>query len=276
MNRHRTSFAAARKAFGNGRGKRSLLPAIALAAFALAGTPASAEIDGHGPDAWRVTGVAANDVLNARMGPGTQYLVIDRFFPGERGLQQVTCVPLLTTGIYARLSEKEIASLPPRWCLMRSSDLTRAGWVAQRFIEPDESFEETDAAPGSGGVTVEEATRLVRALHDAQLRADRGQGPDPLYEADAGEYFTAEIVRRLEAGDVGAHPVWGAQDFDGELIGIAADPDTPMLRGTIIIHADFTNFGQRQRATYYLRADDSLPGAPLRIMRIEHDGWSLP
>jgi len=40
---------------------------LSLGLFPLA---TRAEIDGHGPDAWRVTGVAPDDVLNAWMGPG--------------------------------------------------------------------------------------------------------------------------------------------------------------------------------------------------------------
>src|SRR5690606_9481160 len=60
----------------------SVIPLIA-SLFVL---PAHAEIDGHGPDAWRVTGVAAQDTLNARMGPGTSYPVIETFAQDERGM----------------------------------------------------------------------------------------------------------------------------------------------------------------------------------------------
>jgi uncharacterized protein YgiM (DUF1202 family) len=65
-----------------------LWAAVALAAA----SPLRAEIDGHGPDVYRVTGVAANDVLNMRMGPGAHYLVIDRLPPDARGVQQVICL----------------------------------------------------------------------------------------------------------------------------------------------------------------------------------------
>ena len=58
---------------------RGWLLRLAATGLACAPFPASAEIDGHGPDAWRVTGVAADDVLNARVGPGTGYPVIDSF-----------------------------------------------------------------------------------------------------------------------------------------------------------------------------------------------------
>ncbi len=71
--------------------------------------PARAEIDGHGPDAWRVTGVAARDVLYARMGPGTAYPVLTRFSPDERGMRQVTCVPHYTPAHRAAMSRAEFS-----------------------------------------------------------------------------------------------------------------------------------------------------------------------
>lgn len=115
-----------------------IFPILAALLVACLTAPAAwAEIDGHGPDAWRVTGVAADDVLNMRMGPGTQYLVIDHLAPDARGLEQITCVPLLIPSIYHRLTDAERAALPPRWCLMRSSDHAQAGWVAQRFLMED-------------------------------------------------------------------------------------------------------------------------------------------
>src|SRR5690606_26493556 len=50
-------------------------------------TSAQAEINGHGPDGWRVTGIKTNDVLDARMGPGTAYPVIKAFARNERDMQ---------------------------------------------------------------------------------------------------------------------------------------------------------------------------------------------
>lgn len=73
-----------------------------------------------------------------------------------------------------------------------------------------------------------------------------------------------------------AHPLYGAQDFDGTVNAPKRDRDQPMLRGMITVNVDFTNFGQAQRAVYRLRADTSKPGAPLRIFMVEHDGWSYP
>ena len=261
--------------------------AILCAALGLAVPGAQAQIDGHGPDAWRVTGVAQNDVLNVRMGPGTQYLVSGSFSPSERGLEQITCVPLHTPAQYNALTAAQVKALPPRWCLMRNAAMTTAGWVAQRFIMPDDSTaprrpsaaSAPKAAPtktSASNGTVVEATAMVRKLYDAQARADRGQGTSPLQGKMASSYFTSDIVALFRSGRIGAHPLYGAQDFDGRVTRIAADSEQPMLRGMVTIHVDFTNFGEPQRASFYLRADTTQSGAPLRIFRVEHDGWSYP
>ena len=55
-----------------------------------------------------------------------------------------------------------------------------------------------------------------------------------------------------------------------------ADPDQPMLRGMVTINVDMVNFGRPQRAVFRLRADPGQPGAPLRIFRVEHEGWEFP
>src|SRR5690606_24930139 len=134
-----------------------------------------------------------------------------------------------------------------------------------------------DAGPSSSGdAMIDEAQRLVSDLYDAQARADKGQGPDPLQGRSAARYFTTDIVAMMQSGGFGAHPLYGAQDFDGSVTRVAPDANQPMLRGMITINADFTNFGERQRAIFYLRADTERQGAPLRIFRVEHDGWSYP
>lgn len=90
------------------KGLQPALFAAVAVAMAIATTSARAEIDGHGPDAWRVTGVSANDVLNARMGPGTNYPVIETFAHNERGMQQITCVPFYTPAHYERMTQTQI------------------------------------------------------------------------------------------------------------------------------------------------------------------------
>lgn len=270
----------------------ALFAAVAITT-AIASIAARAEIDGHGPDAWRVSGVSTNDALNARMGPGTNYPVIETFAYNERGMQQITCVPYYTPAHYERMTQAQIDALPQRWCLMRNAEMSKAGWVAQRFITPDDAVAssgtvmhpvevfstKSDQEAGSsstGDALIVEAQQLVRDLYDAQARAERGQGADPLQSGSAKRYFTSDIVALLGSGGVGAHPLYGAQDFDGHVMRIAPDPDHPMLRGMITINVDFTNFGQPQRAVFYLRADTTGQNAPMRIFRVEHDGWSYP
>ena len=113
------------------------LSLVFFSAIWLMANTAYADAEGHGPDSWQVTGVSKSSVLNARMGPGKQYPVIDTFAPDEHGLKQVTCVPYHTYAQYQALTEAQVEKLPPRWCLMRSTDAKHSGWVLQRYIAED-------------------------------------------------------------------------------------------------------------------------------------------
>lgn len=134
-----------------------------------------ADTDGHGPDAWRVVDVPQAQELEARMGPGSEYLVIDRFAAGERGLQQVTCVPYLNLGQYMELSESQREALPPRWCLMRSADYSRSGWVEGRFLAEDSAVME----PGEGSEPAPQvqptppSSRVLDGLQTMKARLQR-------------------------------------------------------------------------------------------------------
>lgn len=229
-----------------------------------------AQIDGHGPDAWRVSGVAADDVLNVRMGPGTNYPIIDRFAHNARRLEQITCVPYYTMAHAQTMTAAERDSLPPRWCLMCSADMRTAGWVAQRFLVEDIAVEQD-----AGGDPVMMAQDLVRALYEAGDLARFG-GSDPLSPAQVRSYFSSDFVAMLQSHPPGASLLYGGQDFEGRVNEPAADPDQPMLRGMITINVDMVNFGRPQRAVFSLRADTGQPGAPIRIFRVEHEGWSYP
>lgn len=66
------------------------------------------------PGPWRVSGVAGNDTLNVRSGPGTNYSVVMRLAPNATGIRRETC------------------SGDGRWC--RISHDCRSGWVAARFL----------------------------------------------------------------------------------------------------------------------------------------------
>ncbi|MEQ5829405.1 hypothetical protein J3456_18845 [Sulfitobacter sp. NFXS29] len=242
-------------------------------------TAAHAEIDGHGPDAWQVRGVASNDVLNARMGPGTDYSIIETFAHDARGLHQVTCVPYFTMAHYINMTDAEYKALPSPWCLMRSADLSKAGWVSQRYLAADGYIPVDSPTVGSDAVSsdqlISHAQDLVRALYEAHYFADKG-GPQPLSPENAANYFTTEVAAALHAQPLGADPLYGAQDFNGSVDEPQPDPENPMLRGTITLNVDITNFGQTHTAVFYLRADPGQPGAPIRIFRIEHGDWSFP
>lgn len=267
-----------------GRMACGMIPAVSSAALIfgiLLGltSAAHADLDGHGPDSWRVHGVASNDVLNARMGPGTNYAVIETFAHDERGLQQITCVPFYTAAHFERMTQAQFDALPSRWCLMRDRSMMKAGWVAQRFITPDDTVAAPAGMieqPASADEEIEQAQAMVQNLYEAQIRADRGTEPDPLFGGLAGNYFTSDIVDLLQSGWFEAHPLYDAQDFDVRITRIAPDPDQPMLRGMITIRADFTNFGHPRTAYFYLRRDTTQPGAALRIFRVQHEGWSYP
>lgn len=148
---------------------RSTYATIMCTVLLLAGLTgaALADLDGHGPDAYQVIGVRADDVLNARMGPGTDYAVVSHFKPNEGRLQQITCVPFLPAGVFMAMSEAERKRLPSRWCLMRSGDLSRAGWVAARFLQEDAtlSAEKNQAATE---ITSAEGTLLKVANTDGE------------------------------------------------------------------------------------------------------------
>ncbi|MBW7921745.1 MAG: hypothetical protein H3C51_06560 [Rubellimicrobium sp.] len=262
----------------------SALRSLALA-LAFAATGAMADIDGHGPDAWQVVGVASGDVLNARMGPGTQYQVIDRFAPGERGLQQVTCVPLVPMALFMDMSEAARAALPARWCLMRSADLTRAGWVNGAYLEEDGAtpIDAPAAKPASVGDPVVDlslagsdsdlrmAMEVVRDLYAAFASA-RTIEDNPFYGM-APLYFSGWIAGRLEGhgGDV----LYDAQDFDGRILRIYPDAAQPNIQGFMTVHVDLVNFGRESTVTFNLRRDDAQIGNPVRIIRVVHPGWTF-
>ena len=88
---------------------------------------------GHGPDAWRVTGVSSDDVLNLRMGPGTSYPIIGSLAHDATGLTMTTCVPFMTEA-QGHVADPGGARAPDpaaaRWCLMSDAEFRRQGWVA--------------------------------------------------------------------------------------------------------------------------------------------------
>lgn len=229
----------------------------------------SAWAEADGPDAWRVVDVAPDDLLNVRMGPGTEYPVIGRFSHDARGLQQVTCVPLLKAPYYFQMTEAQLDALPPRWCLMQSADRSLEGWVAQRYLMEDH---ELDGEPPRAAQDVSvEAERLVQRLYDDHLRALGGGSTGPLDPARVGDFFTAPLAARIVRDGLQVDPLLDAQDAEITDLQVALDREQPMFRGMITVNADFRNFGYPRRAVVLLRVEE---GAP-RVIRIEHEGWSF-
>ncbi|HLS04776.1 MAG TPA: hypothetical protein VK036_00600 [Wenzhouxiangella sp.] len=253
-----------------------------VAGLMLVCTAAVADPEGHGPDAWQIVDVEEFDALPARMGPGEDYMVVADFMAGERGLKQVTCVPYVPTALYFEMSEDERDGLPERWCLMRSADFSAGGWIPARFAREDGGFsggdDAEDALPmRSSENMIPYATRLVERLYGQHLSAARGKAPGPLHDAAARlQFFDTGVIKVLEEKPLQYDPLFGAQDFEGEVVKIEPDADQPMLRGTIFINVDFINFGRKQRATHALRVDTQRRGKPLRIINIQHEDDLFP
>ena len=251
----------------------------ALACIALAQQGAAQVLDdGYGPDAWQVVGVSPGDVLNVRMGPGTAYPVTANFARDARGLRQETCVPLMTMEQSMGLSDAQRANLPPRWCLMHDADRRTRGWVNAGYLAEDGSatvsgppVTNADLADQTLTGQIAAAEALVRELYNAHAMALRGDGQSPLLPPRARNFFSDNIAAQVDPGRFGADPLYDGQDYEISNLRIAADPDHPAFRGMITIHADFLNFGQPRRVSFYLRPDTEKAGNPLLIFRIEHE-----
>ncbi|MCQ0987001.1 SH3 domain-containing protein [Jiella marina] len=96
------------------------LAAISLTLAATAATGAATAHDWRSHFAteipYRVTGIAYNDVLNVREGPGTDYRIIDGLHDGDSGIFIERCVRHAS------------------WCLINYGGDGRRGWVASRFL----------------------------------------------------------------------------------------------------------------------------------------------
>ncbi|MBA4501826.1 SH3 domain-containing protein [Marinobacterium marinum] len=229
-------------------------------------------LDGHGPDAWRVTGVAEGQSLQARMGPGDDYRSIGVFPHHARGLQQVTCVPFVFGVVNIGEAVLKAVELTPRWCLVHDAGGIRAGWVEARYLMPDygENPVVERGYSQSAEAMIAEAEGLVRTLYDIHTLWLSGAHAG-IYDAEtASRFFTHDLVEQLLSGEMQEDPLFGGQDFNGSMQEPVRDAVQPVLRGMITVHVDFINFGVQQRATLRLRADTERDGAPVRIFNIEH------
>lgn len=86
-----------------------------------------------GPDAWRVTGVASDDVLNMRAGPSARTAKVARIPHNADGLPNYGCVGRLSIDEWSKASVAERARARKRvWCLTGYKQ--SFGWVAGWFL----------------------------------------------------------------------------------------------------------------------------------------------
>lgn len=110
-------------------------PLIRLGIILLAGLSAAAAVAAaSGPDAWDVTGVRADDVLNMHAEPNARSRTIAGIAPDAKGLKNLGCTGLPTFEQWSRMSEAErVRSSRARWCKVGYQGKT--GWVAGRFLK---------------------------------------------------------------------------------------------------------------------------------------------
>lgn len=117
---------------------KSLFTRLALILTVLASVGQVANATADGPDSWRVYNVASHDHLNARVGPGTNFFVIDALPYNARHVQVVFCTPTTTREQYFALSHhlQQRLNNYPTWCLVNWNGHQR-GWVNRRFLTED-------------------------------------------------------------------------------------------------------------------------------------------
>ncbi len=108
-----------------------------LAAVFLMLAPTLAHAVADGPDAYRVVGVAADDVLNIRSGPSVRFDIVGTVPHDGRGLENLAeCTPKLPVDTLVEMSSKDLKALRQRtWCRIGYRGVT--GWVAARFLAED-------------------------------------------------------------------------------------------------------------------------------------------
>ena len=106
---------------------------ISYVSLALVAGAAFAEADG--PDYYRVTGVASNDVLNLRAAPNAKAAKVGAIPPNSNCVRNLGCQGGLSFREFSELSparQQERLRQHPRWCHVEYRGVT--GWVAGRFL----------------------------------------------------------------------------------------------------------------------------------------------
>ena len=95
---------------------------------------ATAHACADGPDYLDVTGVAANDTLNVRSGPGLDFRVIATLPPDAKKLQNLDRVPIYCD-YPGDLNAFERQNFWTKVAWEFDTGFYRAGWVKSRFLQ---------------------------------------------------------------------------------------------------------------------------------------------
>jgi len=107
--------------------------ALALAVALLLLPAGRAQATADGPDFFRVVGIAADETLNMRAGPGTEHAKIAEIPPDTDGLGNLGCVGGLDFAAWQQATpEQREKARKTRWC--RVSYRGTEGWVAAWFL----------------------------------------------------------------------------------------------------------------------------------------------
>lgn len=92
--------------------------------------------DADGPDFFRVTGVAANDVLNIRDRPSPRGIKLGAIPHNGRAVQNLGCQGLPSFADWQRMTETQRQqSRRNYWCRIRYQGVE--GWAAGRYLRED-------------------------------------------------------------------------------------------------------------------------------------------
>ncbi len=132
------------------------LAAVALAATMLVSTPDRARAQ-MGPDYWQVTGVASDDTLNIRSGPGTSNRVVARAPNGA---------------VFRNLGCRGEGNA--RWCHIETPNGQISGWAAGRFLRES-------GAPTGGTIAGQPDVPELHARSSGEIEVRFSSGCTALY-----------------------------------------------------------------------------------------------
>lgn len=142
--------------FADGRERNAYLPG--------GKTPGGSSAAGNGSMA-RVTGVASNDVLNVRSGPGTNYRAIGALSNGTR-VRNLGC------------QDQSGA----RWCQIEMlTDMHERGWVNARYLDLGDAAVQPPARPPAAGGTSSVRVRFAAGTHSADMSGTLAPGESRRY-----------------------------------------------------------------------------------------------